>query len=241
MQFIRSLIYSVIMISSTMIESIVLVLLIPFPFKFRSLSSHTYSLINIVALKYICGVNYVIEGRENIPKTASIIFAKHQSTWETLALQTIFPPLAFVVKRELQWVPFFGWGLLSLRSIVIKRNDGRNAIKQVIKQGIQRLQSNIWVLIFPEGTRVSPGEANQYRAGAALLATKSGYPIVPVAHNAGECWPRGKFLKIPGTITVVIGPQIPSKNRKTDEVMEEAKNWIETTMVRISKVQPDKI
>lgn len=234
-QFIRSLIYSGVMILSTMIVSIILVLLMPFPFRFRSFSTRSYSLINILALKYICKINYIIEGRENIPQQTSIIFSKHQSTWETLALQTIFPHFTFVVKRELLWIPFFGWGLAALNPIAINRGSGRNAIKQVVKKGIQRLNNNIWIIIFPEGTRVTAGEKGRYLPGGAVLATKSGYPVVPVAHNAGECWPRGQFLKIPGTITVVIGPQIPTKNRKADEVLTEAENWIETMMVRISK------
>ncbi|MDH5571340.1 MAG: 1-acyl-sn-glycerol-3-phosphate acyltransferase [Gammaproteobacteria bacterium] len=241
MQFIRSLIFSSVMIATTMITSFILVLLYPLPFRFRTSTTRTYALINILALKYICNINYIVEGRENIPQTTSLIFSKHQSTWETLALQTIFPTFTFVVKRELLWIPFFGWGLAALRPIAINRSSGRSAIKQVVKQGIQRLKSNIWIIIFPEGTRVSAGTKGRYLPGGAVLASQSGFPVVPVAHNAGECWPRGQFLKIPGTITVVIGPQIPTKGRKADEILTDTENWIETTMLRISKAQPNRI
>ncbi|MCW9025054.1 MAG: 1-acyl-sn-glycerol-3-phosphate acyltransferase [Gammaproteobacteria bacterium] len=233
MQYIRSLIFSVYMIVSTIFISFILVLTIPFPFPVRSLAARTYAYSIITALKYICGVNYVIKGKENIPAQASVVLCKHQSTWETFAVQHLFPPLCFVAKRELLFVPFFGWGLASLKSITIDRKAGRNAIKQVIKQGINRLHDNIWVMIFPEGTRIPYGTRGRYRAGGAILAAESRRPVIPVAHNAGKFWPRGKFLKTPGTITVVIGPQIPTKNRKPEDILAETENWIESTIAEL--------
>lgn len=234
MQFSRSLLFSIFMILSTVLISFILVLSLPLPFRFRALAARAYAQSNISALKYLCGINYVVKGQENIPTQASIVLSKHQSTWETMGLQLIFPTTCFVAKRELLYIPFFGWGLASLKPIAIDRGAGRHAIKQVIKQGIIRLQEGIWVMIFPEGTRVPYGKKGRYRSGGAILAAESGFPVVPVAHDAGKFWPRGQFIKTPGTITVVIGPQIPSKNRNPDDILAETENWIESTMTELT-------
>jgi 1-acyl-sn-glycerol-3-phosphate acyltransferase len=132
-------------------------------------------------------------------------------------------------------VPFFGWGLAVLKPIAIKRGSGRNAIKQVVRQGIERLKAGIWVVIFPEGTRVRPGQRIRYKLGGAILAAKSGYPVVPVAHNSGVYWPKKQFLKRPGTIKIVIGPPIQSQDRKPEDILADAETWIEATMERISQ------
>ena len=235
MQYFKSLIFSVFMISSTLLVGLLAVFLLPLPFTYRYTIAQPYSFLNIFMLKHLCGVDYVIEGRENIPEGAAIIFSKHQSTWETMVLQLVFPPLTFVVKRELMWVPFFGWGLTLLKPIAINRAAGRNAIKQIVSQGIERLKAGIWVVIFPEGTRVRPGQKVRYKMGGAILAAKSGYPVVPVAHNSGEFWPKKQFLKRPGTIRLVIGPSIQTQDRKPDAILAEAEDWIESTMDRISR------
>lgn len=235
MPFIRSLFFSLIMILSTILIASSLVLLSPLPYRWIISFARIYPAINLLALKYICRISYKVSGRENIPDQTCIIFSKHQSTWETLALQIIFPPMAFVIKRELLWVPFFGWGLATMRPVAINRSSGRSAIKQMVKKGTARLKQGVWVTIFPEGTRVAAGSKGRYRVGGAILAAKSGYPVVPVAHNAGEFWPRGQFLKKPGTIQVVIGPQIPSNNRKPENILADAENWIESMMGKISR------
>jgi len=237
MQYIKSLIFSLFMITTTVLFSTLALLLLLLPFKTRYGFVRWFAVWNVWLLKSLCGLNYEIEGQENIPANTAIIFAKHQSTWETMALQLIFPPQTFVVKRELMWVPFFGWGLAALNPIAIKRGSGRSAIKQVVRQGIKRLKAGIWVVIFPEGTRVRPGQRIRYKLGGAILAAKSGYLVVPVAHNSGEYWPKKQFLKKPGTITIVIGPPIQSKDRKPEDILAEAETWIEATMDRIS--QPD--
>ncbi len=235
MPFIRSLIFSLIMISSTVMIAVSLVIIAPLPYRWIIRFARLYPMINLFALKHICGIRYDVAGRENIPDQTSIIFSKHQSTWETLALQVIFPPMAFVIKRELLWIPFFGWGLAAMRPVAINRSSGHSAIKQMVKKGTARLNQGVWVTIFPEGTRVAAGSKGRYRIGGAILASKSGHPVVPVAHNAGEFWPRGQFLKKPGTIQVVIGPQIPSNNRKPEDILADAENWIELTMAKISQ------
>ncbi len=234
MQFARSLIFSAGMILSTLIVALALLLCAPLPFTLRSHVARIYASYVVGSLKILCGVDYQIKGRENIPEGAAIIFSKHQSTWETYALQLMFPPQVWVLKRELMWVPFFGWGMAALKPISIDRSSGRKAIKQIIEQGKQRLEAGIWVTIFPEGTRVAPGQFKRWGMGGAILAEESGYPIVPVAHNAGEYWAKRVFIKQPGTIQVVIGPVIEARGRKASEINAEAETWVRMTMAEIS-------
>ena len=163
---------------------------------------------------WLVGIRYRVEGLENLPPGPAIILSKHQSAWETIAFQVIFPPLCFVLKRELLRIPFFGWGLAMTSPIAIDRGAGREALKQIETQGRQRLADGLWVVIFPEGTRMAPGEKGNYQIGGAWLAAKSGAPVVPVAHNAGRCWRKNAFLKTPGEITVKIGPVIDSAGKK---------------------------
>jgi 1-acyl-sn-glycerol-3-phosphate acyltransferase len=190
-------------------------------------------------LKHICGLDYRVDGLEHLPAGAAVILAKHQSAWETIAFQQIFPPQTGVLKRELLWIPLFGWALALLRPIAIDRGAGRVAIEQVIEQGRERLQSGIWVVVFPEGTRVASGTRRRYGIGGAALAAASGYPVVPVAHNAGFFWPRRGFLKRPGTIRVVIGPVIDPRGKTAEEIRRQAEEWIENTMARLEGKQPD--
>jgi 1-acyl-sn-glycerol-3-phosphate acyltransferase len=237
MQFIRSLIFSVGMIIATVMISLVLLLFAPLPFSLRSRAARVYAAYVIGSLKILCGVDYQVKGRENIPQGAAIIFSKHQSTWETYALQLMFPPQVWVLKRELMWLPFFGWGMAMLKPISIDRSSGRKAIKQIIEQGKARLDAGIWVTVFPEGTRIAPGQHKRWGMGGAILAEESGCPIVPVAHNAGEFWPRRVFVKQPGTIQVVIGPVIEARGRKATEINAEAETWMRATMTEISSIE----
>jgi 1-acyl-sn-glycerol-3-phosphate acyltransferase len=223
------------MITSTVLVATFALFLFLLPFAYRFAFVRTFAVMNVFLLKHLCGLNYEVEGLDNIPDGTAIIFSKHQSTWETMALQLIFPPQTFVVKRELMRIPFFGWGLSVLKPIAIDRGSGRNAIKQIVSQGIDRLKAGIWIVIFPEGTRVRPGQKIRYKLGGAILAAESGYPVVPVAHNSGEFWPKGQFLKRPGTIKLVIGPPIQTQDRKPEEILAEAEDWIETTMSGISQ------
>jgi 1-acyl-sn-glycerol-3-phosphate acyltransferase len=175
----------------------------------------------------ILGIACRIEGRENLPSRPAIILAQHQSAWETLAFQKIFPPQVLVLKRELLWIPFFGWGLALMSPIAIDRSRGVAALRAMARRGQQRLAQGFWVVVFPEGTRVAPGQRRAYHIGGAWLAAASGAPIVPVAHNAGRVWPRNAFLKHPGTITVRIGPPIDSANRDPKTLNALAESWIE--------------
>lgn len=239
MQFIRSLLFSILVIFSTILVAVALLAAIPTPFFVRSRIARVYAGFVVSTLKSLCGVNYQVTGSENVPDGAAIIFSKHQSTWETYALQLFFPAQTWVLKRELMWVPFFGWGLAVLKPIAIDRSSGRKAIKQVIEQGKKRLDDGIWVTIFPEGTRVAPGEYKKWGIGGAILAEHSGYPVVPVAHNAGEFWGRRKFLKKPGTIQVIIGPPIKTEGLKATEINHQIEEWMKKTMYEISSIVPE--
>jgi 1-acyl-sn-glycerol-3-phosphate acyltransferase len=185
------------------------------------------------AVRVLLGIRYRVIGAENIPAGPAVIASKHQSAWETIGLQAIFPPLCYVLKRELLWIPFLGWGLAAIQSIAINRKAGKDALSQVVEQGRERLKNGVWVAVFPEGTRVAPGVRGRYRPGGAFLAKRAGVPIVPVAHNAGEFWRRNAFLKHPGEILVSIGPAIGVKGVKAEEINRRAKDWIEGEMSRL--------
>jgi 1-acyl-sn-glycerol-3-phosphate acyltransferase len=233
MQYLRSALFSLFMIITTMIFSTLAVLLLVCPYQARYAVIKQYSNLNIWMLRLLCGLTYVVEGQENIPQGTGIIMSKHQSTWETMALQKLFPPQTFVVKRELLKIPFFGWGLAAMKPIAINRGAGHKAVHQIIEQGIARLKQGIWIVIFPEGTRVRPGQKIRYKLGGAILAAESGYPIVPVAHNSGDFWPKKQFLKKSGTIHVVIGPPIQTHGQKPEDLLAQVETWIESNMQRI--------
>jgi len=183
----------------------------------------------------ICGLKVVVEGRENLPDTPSVIMIKHTSALETYGHVPMFPRTSWVVKRELIWTPIVGWAIsLVLSPIAINRGRGRSAVRQVIDQGKERLASGMWVTIFPEGTRVAPGETRKYGISGAALAHEAGVPIVPVAHNAGDFWRRREFTKRPGTVRFVIGPPIDASSQPPKETTLIVQDWIETKMREIS-------
>lgn len=184
-------------------------------------------------LRWLCRLDYVVEGREHLPIGASVVLMKHSSAWETLAQLLIFPPQTWVLKRELTWIPVLGWVLLALRAIAIDRKGGRAAVQQVLDQGQARLAEGLWVVIFPEGTRVAPGETRRYGMGGALLAQAVGRAVVPVAHNSGDFWPRRSWLKRRGTIRVVIGPPIETRGVDPRVVNERTQRWIEETVAAL--------
>jgi 1-acyl-sn-glycerol-3-phosphate acyltransferase len=181
----------------------------------------------LVLVRRLLGIDWKIEGGEHLPRQPAVILAKHQSAFETLAFQAIFPPQVHVLKRELLWIPFFGWGLALMSPIAIDRARGVAALRQIARRGKERLGQGFWVVVFPEGTRVAPGERRRYQLGGAWLAAYAGAPIVPVAHNAGLLWPRKAFLKRPGTVTVRIGAPIESAGRDPETLNALAEEWIE--------------
>lgn len=207
----------------------------PLPLRWRYYWITRWCQINTWLIRYIGGVHVSVSGVENIPSTPGVVLAKHQSAWETLNLLPWFYPQSWVLKRELLKIPLFGWGLGRLDPIAINRAAGREALRQVIDQGSQRLATGRWVVVFPEGTRVAPGERGRYQQGGALLACRAGAAVTPVAHNAGEHWPRRGLRIYPGTIQVVIGPAIETKGRSPAEVIQLTEDWIETQMSALSK------
>ncbi len=188
-----------------------------------------------VWLRVACKVTVEAQGAENIPAGGGVIMAKHQSAWETFALVLWFYPQTWVLKRELLWLPLFGWALALLQPIAIDRGSGRKAFVQVLKQGRQRLADGRWVVVYPEGTRVPAGCRGDYRPGGAILASKTGATVVPVAHNAGELWPRGSFRIHPGTIRLRIGPPIAAAGKSPEALMRAVEGWIEGQMPAISE------
>lgn len=211
--------------------------LFTFPFKphtrYRLISGLAYS--TLWLLRVVCGIRMEVRGAENIPDQACLVLAKHQSAWETFALQTVFPPQVWVLKRELLWLPFFGWGLALTSPIAIDRSNGKQAMKQLLKQGKARLAQGFCVVIFPEGTRIAYGSRGKYKIGGALLGVSSGAPIVPVAHNAGKFWGKNSFLKRPGTIVMSIGKPIQPAGMKADEINQQVEDWIEGELARIAQ------
>jgi len=180
------------------------------------------------------GIGYEVRGWEHVPSSPVVVMSKHQSAWETLFLEALFPDQCWIVKKELLWLPFVGWGLMAIRAIAIDRSSGRTARDQIVEQGAERLDEGLWVTIFPEGTRVAPCKRGRYGMGGALLATRSGAPILPIAHNAGDFWGRYSFRKKAGVVKVVIGPLIATRGRQAADVNREVEEWIETQMRSIS-------
>lgn len=231
----RSLLFNILMFMTVAVYAVLSLFTLPFPGLTRYRFISQWARMQIWLLKGICGLDYRVEGHENLPAGPAIILAKHQSSWETLAFQVIFPPQVWVLKRELLFIPFFGWGLAMTQPIAIDRGGGVHAIDQIVKQGRDRLDSGRWVVVFPEGTRLAPGQSKRHGVGGAVLAAETGYPVVPVAHNAGSFWPRHGFNKLPGTIRVVIGPVIESHGRSAQEIRDTAEQWMRQAMSELEQ------
>jgi len=232
----RSIIFNLGMWAMVIPFALLALLLIPISATKRSHIVAGWARFVVRWLALSCGLKYRVIGRENIPDHACVILAKHQSAWETIAFQDIFPPQIWVLKRELLWLPFFGWALWALKSIAIDRAAGREALKQLVSQGKDRLALGLSVVVFPEGTRIAPGHKGKYHIGGAWLATHTGATVVPVAHNAGEFWRKNSLLKRPGTITVSIGKPINATGMKADELNKAVEHWIESEMTRLDNL-----
>ena len=225
MLFLRSLFFYIGQTLSTLVFAPVGVIAFPLSFNTRYYLITRWTIFNLWWLKICCNVNYRIEGKENIPEHPCIIMCKHQSAFETLALQLIFVPQVWILKRELLKIPVYGWGLASMQPIAIDRGSAIKSFRQIVEQGCQRL-----AIIFPEGTRVAAGETGKYLPGGGMLAEKSGANVIPVAHNAGYLWPRNSFIKKPGLITISIGPAISPANKSAKQITKEVETWIEETV-----------
>jgi 1-acyl-sn-glycerol-3-phosphate acyltransferase len=232
-QFICSLLYSAWLYAGSLIYALIVLLLSWLPPKQLYGVANSWARTQLWMLKILCGLSYIVEGVENIPAGAHVSMWKHSSAWETIAQAAIFPPQAWVLKRELMWIPLVGWALRCLQPIAINRKAGASAVHQVVEQGKQRLAKGLWVLVFPEGTRVAAGEKRKYGVSGALLASKANVQIVPVAHNAGHYWPRRGWVKRRGKIRVVIGTPIDAAGQDARELNHQVRTWIETTLARL--------
>jgi len=191
--------------------------------------------ISLAWLRVCCGIRHTIEGRENIPARPCIVFVKHESTWETIFVQTLFAPQATLIKRELLFIPFFGWAFWLLKPIAIDRGDARRALRALIRAGRSRLDQGIWVVLFPEGTRVPVGETRAFQVGGAALAEQSEAPVVVVAHDAGELWPAHRLIKRPGVVHVKISPPIATTGMRAKDINAAARAWMEGAMRELGR------
>jgi 1-acyl-sn-glycerol-3-phosphate acyltransferase len=233
MTLLRSILFTAIMFASVVPHSIFVVLTWPFGYRARYWVMMFWPRSIIWLCKAICGLDYAVEGQHNIPDEHSVVLLKHSSTYETIVQLVLFPRQTWVLKRELMWAPFLGWALAALRPIAINRGAHRVAVQQVIDKGKQRLAAGLWIMIFPEGTRMKPGSTRTYGLSGTLLAQESGRLLVPVAHNAGDFWPRRGLRKRPGTVQFSIGPAVDPRGRDPREVNAELQNWVETKVAEL--------
>ena len=231
--WLRSLLFLIGMLIISPIFALLVILLLPFSNIARCRMASCWAHCALFWLKLTCNLGLEVRGRENIPNHPSIILSKHQSAWETIALQVVFPPQIYVMKRELLYIPILGWAWMALNSIPIDRSAGREALKKLVAHGKDRLAKGLWVVIFPEGTRIAPGSRAKYHIGGAWLATHTQTTVVPVAHNAGLFWRKNAFTKLPGTIVMSIGKPIETAALKTDELNSQVENWIEAEMLKL--------
>ena len=233
MQWLRSLVLTCFMVVSTIVYSLAVVAAFWLPYGVRYGITRRWATLQLAAARVVCGLDYTVEGLEHIPAAGHVSMWRHSSAWETIAQMVIFPPQAWVLKREILWIPVIGWATWLMEPIAINRGAGHAAVRDVLKQGQERLAKGRGVLIFPEGTRVAPGQRAKYGISAALLAASVGCPIVPVAHDAGRYWGRRGLLKKRGTIRVVIGPPIATAGRDARELTELARTWIDDTVAAL--------
>ena len=222
------------MIGSSIIIGPVIMLCSGLPFASRYRIANQWIRFVLFAAKICCGVRYEVEGLEHLKEVpTAIVLSKHQSAWETIALRLILPMQTALLKESLVKIPVWGWALAKLRPIAIDRDNQRAALRKLLKEGKECLDDGIWVVVFPEGTRTAPGETRKFNAGGAILAEKTCYPVIAVAHNAGQYWARNSFLKYPGTIKVKISPPMSTQGRKAAEINEDAARWIADAMTML--------
>lgn len=239
MKQIRGLIFNLLYAASVILFAFPALMVTPFltyHARIRFLTLWPRTVQGLLALT--CGITYRVEGRENIPATPYVLISNHQSTWETMVLSYLFCPLTAVIKKELLYIPFFGWVLYLTRPIMIDRKRRQNALKEILRQGQDRLRQGVSVVIFPEGTRVSVDEERPHFPGGAMLACKAGVPVLPVVHNAGQHWPAHRLGKTPGEIVIRIGAPIPTEGRSAKELSQEVERWIVRERRTLGGVRP---
>lgn len=234
MQYVRSFVYTMMLFLVTAFFAVVVLAsaLLPLTVFQRYAVPRAWGRTLLWLLKVICRLDYVVEGRENLPKEPFISLWKHSSTWETATQMVEVPTAAWLLKREVIWIPLVGWAVSTYKPIAINRRAGHSAVNQVVKQGRERLAAGMGVIVYPEGTRVAAGQTRKYGISGALLATQTGAPIVPIAHTSGYFWPRRSLLKKAGTIHLMIGPPIDPRGLEPREINERAQAWIEAAIAQ---------
>ena len=234
MRRLRGLLFTKLLVFNTIIGSLWAVVLWPLPHRIAYFFAvRCWAVANLWLLRVLCGVSWELSGQENLPDRPSVVLMKHSSAFETIAQALLFPSQTWLLKRELLFLPVFGWGLAAMRCVGVDRAGGGRAIRAVVRGGKARIEEGLWVIVFPEGTRVAPGEVGTYAPGGAMIASAAGCPVVPVAHNAGDHWPRRSSMKTPGTIRVVIGEPIDPRGSGAREITLRAQQWIEKEVCRL--------
>jgi 1-acyl-sn-glycerol-3-phosphate acyltransferase len=235
MQYIRSVVYLLLFVATTVVFGVIVLVsaLLPLSIHQRYGIPRAWGRFLTWLAGVVCGLKYTVEGQENLPQEPFVSLWKHSSTWDTFAQMFVVPPATWLLKREVVWIPIVGWAVATYRPIAINRRAGHSAVNQVVSQGRERLKAGLGVVVYPEGTRVAPGQTRKYGISGALLATETGAPIVPIAHNSGYFWPRHSILKKPGVIRVVIGPAIETTGLTPREVNDRAQQWIESKVAEI--------
>ena len=235
MKRLSGLLFTALLVANTVAGSLWAVVLWPLPHRVRYFFAvRCWALANLWLLRVLCGVSWEASGRENLPTGPCVVLMKHSSAFDTIVQTLLFPRQTWMLKRELMFVPIFGWGLASMRAIGVDRARGAKGIRSVVRQGRARIRDEgLWVIVFPEGTRVAPGEVGHYAPGGAMIASAAGCPVVPVAHNAGDHWPRRTATKQPGAIRIVIGRPLATTGAGARKITEEAKGWIESEVRQI--------
>lgn len=231
----RSLVFTTLLFATAVPYSVGVLLARPFSYPLAYRIARAWGQLIVVLAEGICSLRYEVEGAEHLPKENSIALMKHSSAYETIVQLVLFPRQCWVLKRELIWAPFFGWALGALHPIAIDRKGGKSAVTQVLEQGEKRLRDGHWVMIFPEGTRMPPGQTRRYGVSGALLAQRTGRLLVPVAHNAGDFWPRRGLHKRPGVVRFCIGPPVNPAGREPREVNDEIQAWIEGKVAELRR------
>jgi 1-acyl-sn-glycerol-3-phosphate acyltransferase len=230
-----SLAYTLLLFFTVVPYSATVLLVRPFSYLYSYRIARSWAWLVVRLAESLCGLRYAVEGGQHLPARNSVVLMKHSSAYETIVQLLLFPRQCWVLKRELMWAPFFGWALAALHPIAIDRKGGRNAVSQVLEQGEQRIRDGHWIMIFPEGTRMPPGETRRYGLSGALLAQKTGRLLVPVAHNAGDFWPRRGWRKRPGTVRFRIGPPVDAQGRDAREVTAEIQAWVEQAVAELRR------
>lgn len=232
MSFLRTVLLYGLIGGGVMVFTLPVLLSALLPYRYRWTLARTWARFSLWSLRVVGGVDMEVIGREHLPPGPAVVYCKHQSAWETVAMIALCPAHTWVLKRELMWVPFLGWALAAMRPVAIDRASGRRAVAQVLEQGKRALADGRWLMIFPEGTRLPPYTTRRYGISGALLACEAGVPLVPIAHNAGHVWPRKGLIRR-GRVRVEFGAPIDTAGQTPEQVNDAAKAWIDATMARI--------